>query len=417
MCYDGLDAPLGLWHNVNSGYGWGSTWQVEGGSNASGYQIVGDSSLSYHNLLTSGRMAQGGYNWQRVGRLLNCNPPYLSAWSTNIGGTLYVGKDGTELWASWLQRLASPSYVGNLTFDDSTGGIMHENNGLCRVKNMGSFWALTVFKDLIAVTSSVPVTTNVTLFALRFQFGALTDTVSMYVNPPSLGGAPPATPDAQISVVNTNFRFHKLSWYPNSSVNQGWLDELRLGSTFADVRPVRPAHDTNGANIIVNGVYSNFDMRAATIVYSGSLSGTGIYYRASEASNVFIGSISPGFSPGTLVVDAAQGAVQLGSTGARATLVIETNDVLVVTNTAAPLNLQLLNLMIMNPHTNGETNWFLLAPGGFINQFYDVIFAYVTAGTLLYDQANNRVGVYLIPEPSTLFALLIGLAWQVRRYA
>lgn len=416
VCYDGLDAPAGLWHDVNSGFGWGSSWQVDSGTASPSYRIVGDVSLRYLNLLTSGRKGVGGQNYRRVGRLFNCNPPYFSAWSTNMGGTLYIGKDGTELWAAWLQRLANASYSGNMTFDDGGGSIFHDNNGMCRVKNMGSFWALTIFNDLIAATSSVPVTTNVTLFALRFQFGAVTDTVSMYVNPTSLGGAPPATPDAQISVINTNFRFHKMSWYPNNDVNQGWLDELRFGSTFADVTPVTPAHDTNSANIIVNGVYSNFDVRAVTIVYSGSLSGTGVYRRASQSINVFIGSISPGFSPRTLIVDAAQGAVQLGSAGARATLVIETNDVLVVTNTAAPLDLHLLNLMIMDPHTNGETNWFLLAPSGFTNQFYDVIFAHVTAGTLYYDQANSRVGVFLIPEPFAPGVLLMGLAWRLRRH-
>jgi len=417
VCYDGLDAPAGLWHDVNSGYGWGGSWQVDSGTASPNYRITGDVSLRYQNLLTSGRMGVGGQNYRRVGRLFNRNPPYFFAWSTNMGGTLYIGKDGTELWASWLQRLANSANPGNMTFDDGSGSIFHDNNGICRVKNIGSFWALTVFKDLIAVTSSIPVTTNVTLFALRFQFGAVTDTVSLYVNPASLGGAPPAVPDAQISVVNTNFRFHKLSWYPHNDVNQGWLDELRFGSTFADVTPVTPANDTNTANIVVNGVYSNFDVRAATIVYSGSLSGTGVYRRATTATNVFIGSISPGFSPGTLVVDAAQGAVQLGSAGARASLVIETNDILIVTNTAAPLDLQLLNLVIMDPHTNGETNWFLLAPGGFTNVFYDIVFAHVTAGPVFYDQVNNRVGVYLVPEPLGLAMVCAGagLAMVYRR--
>lgn len=417
VCHEGFDALAGPWHGLNSGYGWDGAWQVDLGTESPYCRVTGDTSLRYLNLLTSGRVGVGGQSYRRVGRFLNRTAGVLGPWSTNIGGTLYVGRDGTELWVAWLQRLASAGNPGNMTFDDSGGSVYHDLNGICRVKNMGGFWALTVFKDLIAVTSSVPVTTNVTLFALRFQFGAVTDVVSMYVNPSTLGGAPPPTPDAMITLVNTNFRFHKLSWYPHHDVNQGWLDELRFGSTYADVTPVMPAFDTNSANIVVNGVYSNFDVRAATIVYNGVLSGTGVYRRASEVTNVFIGTISPGFSPGTLMIDAAQGAVQLGGPGARATLVIETNDVLIVTNAAGPLNLSWLNLMIMDPHTNGDTNWFLYTPGGFSGEFYDVIFAHITAGTVYYDAANGRVGVFLIPEPVGLGVLWVGVVgvWRARR--
>ncbi|MCX7846795.1 MAG: hypothetical protein N2595_02010 [bacterium] len=417
VCYDGFDAPAGLWHGVDSGYGWQGSWQVDQGTASVSYCLIGDVSLRYKNLLTTGRMGVGGQQYRRVGRFFNRSSAYFGPWATNVGGTLYIGKDGTELWAAWLQRLASASYQGNMTFDDSGGSVFHDINGICRVKNIAGYWALTVFKDLIAVTSTVAVTTNVTLFALRFQFGAVTDTVSLYVNPSSLGGAPPASPDATISLVNTNFRFHKLSWYPNHDINQGWLDELRFGSSFADVTPVMRSHDTNSAAIVVNGVYSNFDVRAFTIVYNGALSGTGIYRRASDVTNVFIGSISPGFSPGTLIIDAAQGAVQLGSAGTRATLVIETNDLLIVTNTAAALNLELLNLMVMDPHTNGETNWFLFALGGFTNQFHDVIFAHITTGALYYDHANRRVGVFLVPEPVRAAVLLAaGLALRCKRW-
>ena len=112
----------------------------------------------------------------------------------NLGGGLFIGKSGTPV----------------TTYGLETGGA-----------NIAS--------------SSVVATAGETVFlVLRAQFSAGNDVLSLSVNPLP-GGAQPLLADAQMSNVNmalTN------SLYINNS--GGWtIDEIRIGSSFADVAPLQ----------------------------------------------------------------------------------------------------------------------------------------------------------------------------------
>lgn len=87
-------------------------------------------------------------------------------------------------------------------------------------------------------TTPVPVVRNqVYLMVLHVVFGT-TNYVDLYIDPPSLGGAAPATPTISGSIVNEGFRFNRIRPYPDSGANGGSFDELRFGSSFAAVTPV-----------------------------------------------------------------------------------------------------------------------------------------------------------------------------------
>jgi hypothetical protein len=93
------------------------------------------------------------------------------------------------------------------------------------------YWSLRVGSAIYR--TSVPVTVGQTaLLVLKLEFGA-EDTISLYVNP-TLGSAP-TTADAQATT--TDFGFRSFSFYGGGGFNQGALDEVRLGASYADVTP------------------------------------------------------------------------------------------------------------------------------------------------------------------------------------
>ena len=83
VCYDGLDTTQRILYGVNTGYGWNGAWQVESPTNISMYRIV-DGSLSYGSLVTKGRKAEGGYNYQGAGRSFDMVNAFLP-WVSNMG--------------------------------------------------------------------------------------------------------------------------------------------------------------------------------------------------------------------------------------------------------------------------------------------------------------------------------------------
>lgn len=99
------------------------------------------------------------------------------------------------------------------------------------------YWTLKVGTGSYYKTA-VPVTIGQTaLLALKIVFGP-TNTISLYVNPGSLGGEEPAAADASASTTS-GIAFKSLAFYGGSSTNQSSIDEIRFGGTYADVTPVQ----------------------------------------------------------------------------------------------------------------------------------------------------------------------------------
>jgi hypothetical protein len=416
VCYDGFDARTGVLQDVRTGYGWNSGWQAEGGSNSLGYKVV-NNRLAYRDLVTKGRIAEGGNSYQGLGRTFDLIAAF-QPWVSNMGGS-FIGKDGTTLWMSYLCQVASSNYSGMIWFDDNAGGVYHDNNGMLRVQTgtapgVGRVWTVSALNNTFAVTSAAPVTTGVNLIVLRFQFGSATDQVDLFVNPTTLGGAAPAA-SATLMIATNRFKFSDLGWNPDSGAKHGWLDEIRFGGSFANVTPVMAAVFTNANNIALNGMYENDECSGYAIVFTGLISGTGTFAEATGLTNTMVGTLSPGFSPGTLVFDQATGVFVFGTTGTPLTLQIENGDLVVMTNLAAPLDLSTIDVTFLNATTLHATNWFLACASGITNGFHATNFVMYTSGHVVYDNAGGRVGVWIVPEPAWLCAPGAAIAWLRRR--
>ena len=147
----------------------------------------------------------------------------------------------------------------------------------------------------------------------------------------------------------------------------------------------------------------------------GDVQGTGTIRKTGGTpltTNRFLGSISPGFSAGTLTMNEQSGWIELGLPSNRLTLNIENEDLLEMINMDLPVDLANMDLVILTPMT--ATNWFLTADGGIANTFNSVALTNGLVGNVIYDYGNNRVGAQVVPEPAALAALALAIAAVVR---
>lgn len=75
---------------------------------------------------------------------------------------------------------------------------------------------------------------------LHLTFGA-THQADLYINPPSLGGAAPASPNITMTTTAPNFPFQRIGLYPGNGAGNGSFDEIRFGASFAAVTPILTA--------------------------------------------------------------------------------------------------------------------------------------------------------------------------------
>ncbi|NLF39966.1 hypothetical protein GX586_10995, partial [bacterium] len=384
VCYDGFDITQRLFYGICTGTGWSNyPWLVEGAATNVGYLVV-NGSLEHGNLVTKGNRAEGGFIFRPSGRYVDRISTF-APWATNIGGVNYVGRNGTELWISYVTRLASTSFHGKVAFDDGAS-VFHDNNGRCRVKQVNGRWYLSAMNDAYASTSSVSVAANTNyLMVLHFIFGD-TDTVELFINP-ALTGAPPATPAATVSMnlADELFRFTEIVWHPGDTPADGWIDELRFGATFAAVTPTIAAVFTNTDDIAVNGDWSNDERSGYTIVFTSTITGTGLFVTANGMTNILVGTLAPGFGPGALTIDSADGVVLLGMPGDALALEIENGDLLVLSNFAESVLLGNTTVRFLSTSTEGTTNWFLYSTSGIEGEFAGVTFAPGSQGAVIYD--------------------------------
>jgi hypothetical protein len=172
--------------------------------------------------------------------------------STNIAdatrtlATPIVGTPGSTTWVSVVMKGtgANPRTTqGSLVisggagsgFDittGATGGGLPPNN-----PPTNAFWSLSDASTGAAEASSSVSNALQSLLVARVTFGATNDTVDLFVNPP-LGGGPPSSPNASLSLPHTSsFTTVGLTHASVDTTSPTLFDEVRLGSTFASVTP------------------------------------------------------------------------------------------------------------------------------------------------------------------------------------
>ncbi len=196
---------------------WGTTTDVVSGltyAQAAGTLVTSGAAARINN-------ATWGVTTPAVYRNMTTDP-FLSQ---RIGGTSSgnFGVSGTSLFMSFLGQTSSATadaFRLSLRFDGSSNFF---------VSNTATGWSLN---GTLATGAALALNTP-TLFVIRFDFGASTTTINLWINP-TLGQAL-GTPNAVVSGINfpgfQNFQTRA------AVANAMTFDELRLGTTLASVTP------------------------------------------------------------------------------------------------------------------------------------------------------------------------------------
>ncbi|NLF40873.1 hypothetical protein GX586_15625 [bacterium] len=162
--------------------------------------------------------------------------------------------------------------------------------------------------------------------------------------------------------------------------------------------------ESKHGDITVHGS-TTFDVQAGKELMGvyGMLAGTGTIVKTGTQTNFYVGTISPGFSAGTLTIDESAGAVLLGLTNNTVELLIEDGDLIELASFSAPVDLATIDATFLNATTPGMTNWFLTCDAGIANELNSVSFTNALTGIVIYDAGNGRVGAIVVPEPAILF--------------
>lgn len=247
LAYDGVTAPQGTLVGAGGGTGWSNNWDPQDGN-----QYGVGAGLTYPNLQTTGNAVIGGGAWTTVGRSLATgnwwgdngafptHRKFLYDGNNQINGVT-IGATGTTLWASMLLR--ADKAPGDWE-QDSFAATLHDvgiawnggTNPRAAVSLNGSNQWELVLNGASASTGVTRVQGQVYLAVMKLDFGAASDSVTLWIDP-AIGGA---APTGGTTLSATDFQFRSFAFYPNRDPNTGAVDEIRFGDSFADVTPVVP---------------------------------------------------------------------------------------------------------------------------------------------------------------------------------
>jgi fibronectin type 3 domain-containing protein len=254
LAYEPFGEAVGLMNGAtgNGDTGWNAGWVDQGTDANPGYDIVATTPLTYPGLLTTGQYAVGGNTYNYIGRQLNVSA--TGPFASYLSGRL-IGAPGQTLWLSFLIRKdtasGGTSNLLNLTAQGNgsawlvspanvAAGFCGSDFGGGSTTSSIKYWSLIAganFSCTSAIQTNVPIVVGQpALMVMQITFGA-TNTVKLYVNPNSLGGAAPATPSATYSTTNS-LAFQSLTYYGGDGSGQSSLAGIRVGASFAAVTPV-----------------------------------------------------------------------------------------------------------------------------------------------------------------------------------
>ncbi len=236
IAYEPFTGPPGPLEGYGVPLGFLTPWHVQS-SRLTAYEVSDTLLPSYGDhrtfgeLRRSGLRAGGGGEHLNLGRRLDVAGAF-GAFASGTG----IGKLGETLWASWLVRMDSGGASARVAL---TGSSTDWNPGDYQVgvQQSDGHWMLMV-NGLPSINTGVPaVTTETYLMVVKMEFGT-TSTVSLYINPTTLGGEPPAVPTVQAETA-ASLSLRSLHYYPGSSIGSGTLDEIRIGTSYGTVTPVQ----------------------------------------------------------------------------------------------------------------------------------------------------------------------------------
>ncbi len=219
IAYEPFDYPVGPIVGDNGGIGFSGSWSSQPGFN-----------------VTSGTLSspadQGAGN---AAELIG-----FASISRNLSTSF--GADGTDIWLSYLTDPISVGYFSALDLNLENGwfptvGILGGPDG---VGPASAYWGMDQGSNSAGgspqgyseTLTSVPIVLGqTTLLAVHLTSSGGTWELALYVNP---GSSEPGTPDATMTVADGG-SFRSLQFWGNGG--DVIYDELRIGTTYADVVP------------------------------------------------------------------------------------------------------------------------------------------------------------------------------------
>jgi len=240
LAYEGFDYPAGPLSAQNGGYGWAGPWFdiAADPSAAPNSNRVDTGSLTTKGLLPLGNRAMQAGQHNRIRRSLATSVGGVfdvAGLVENQDGVRLVGRDGNQIYLSFLQRVSK--------VDDEFYGVeLHRGDGNAnRVLSIGNGaegtgYAATSNYNLSGIEDypSLGVEkTEANLFVIKISFGIDNqDVVKIYRNPVSLKDEKACQADA---VLKGNFAFDRISMsnFHGSKIHE--VDEIRVGTHFLAV--------------------------------------------------------------------------------------------------------------------------------------------------------------------------------------
>jgi hypothetical protein len=224
--YEGFNyAPGSSLNSQNGGSGWSGAWGTPGGLDAT----IAAASLTFGTLpVASGSVSTAGSQPPNQGSS-------VATWIRNLGTS--AGADNTTTYFSFLLRPdAGFGFYGGVNL----GGVF------VGVSGNQSFYGLEGPANDLSL-SAVPVVAGQTvLLVLRADFHAGNDALTLYVNP-TPGGPEPGV----ASVVKSDLDVGAVTSLTINNYGGFTTDEIRIGSSFADVAPAAAAAPEPGYGLMV----------------------------------------------------------------------------------------------------------------------------------------------------------------------
>ncbi len=238
--YDGFNYPSGPLAEQNGGFGWAGPWfnveadaQQDATSNG-----VAAGSLEYEGLVPLGNRAVQSAHQNRVRRSLGTSVGGVfdaAGLVENQDGMRLVGRDGTVVYLSFLQRV-------DKTADVFYGVELHRSDGnanrvLCIGHGAeGTGYGVTSNFNVYGQRNYPPLgaeDTEPNFFVVRIAFGpGNRDRVEIFRNPESLIDENACILDAELV---GNFAFDRISLGNFHGMKVHEVDEIRVGTTFRAV--------------------------------------------------------------------------------------------------------------------------------------------------------------------------------------
>jgi FecR protein len=237
--YDGFTYPAGPLSEQNGGFGWGGPWtSIEAADDEANTNCVSSGSLEYEGMVSPGNRAMQTAQQNRIRRSLSTSVGGVfdtAGLVENQDGMRLVGRDGTTVYLSFLQRVNK--------LDDVFYGLeLHRSDGngnrvLC-IGNGAEHCGYGVTSNFnVYGEKNYPSlgkeNTETNFFVVKIVYGVGNrDHVFVYRNPASLADERACQPDAELV---GNFAFDRIGFGNFNGTKVHEVDEIRVGTTFLSV--------------------------------------------------------------------------------------------------------------------------------------------------------------------------------------